>query len=70
MSRPRNAVIIVTVPTDWHPTHLHAVPETILAARFYSRRLSLKDIEASYRLRYNHRALLGSFSYVGSQLDF
>ncbi len=33
-----------------------------------SRRLSLKDIEASYRLRYNHRALLGSFSYVGSHL--
>ena len=31
-----------------------------------SRRLSLKDIEASYRLRYNHRALLGSFSYIGS----
>ena len=33
-----------------------------------SRRLSLKDIEASYRLRYNHRALLGSFSYIGSHL--
>ncbi len=33
-----------------------------------SRRLSLKDIEASYRLRYNHRAMLGSFSYVGSHL--
>jgi hypothetical protein len=33
-----------------------------------SRRLSLKDIEASYRLRYNHKALLGSFSYVGSHL--
>jgi hypothetical protein len=33
-----------------------------------SRRLSLKDIEASYRLRYNHRALLGSFSYVGSHV--
>lgn len=33
-----------------------------------SRRLSLKDIEASYRLRYNHKALLGSFSYLGSHL--
>ena len=33
-----------------------------------SRRLSLKDIEASYRLRYNHKALLGSFSYIGSHL--
>jgi hypothetical protein len=33
-----------------------------------SRRLSLKDIEASYRLRYNHKALLGSFSYLGSHV--
>ncbi len=33
-----------------------------------SRRLSLKDIEASYRLRYNHRAVLGSFSYIGSHI--
>ena len=33
-----------------------------------SRRLSLKDIEASYRLRYNHKALLGSFSYIGSHI--
>jgi hypothetical protein len=39
-----------------------------LDAVWGSRRLSLKDIEASYRLRYNHRALLGSFSYVGSHL--
>jgi 2-phospho-L-lactate transferase/gluconeogenesis factor (CofD/UPF0052 family) len=33
-----------------------------------SRRLSLKDIEASYRLRYHHKALLGSFSYLGSHV--
>jgi hypothetical protein len=33
-----------------------------------SRRLSQKDIEASYRLRYNHKALLGSFSYIGSHV--
>ena len=33
-----------------------------------SRRLSVKDIEASYRLRYNHKALLGSFSYLGSHV--
>ena len=33
-----------------------------------SRRLSVKDIEASYRLRYNHNALLGSVSYIGSHL--
>ena len=39
-----------------------------LDAVWGSRRLSLKDIEASYRLRYNHKALLGSFSYVGSHL--
>ena len=31
-----------------------------LDAVWGSRRLSLKDIEASYRLRYNHKALLGS----------
>jgi hypothetical protein len=37
-----------------------------LDAVWGSRRLSLKDIEASYRLRYNHKALLGSLSYVGS----
>lgn len=39
-----------------------------LDAVWGSRRLSLKDIEASYRLRYNHKALLGSFSYLGSHL--
>ena len=39
-----------------------------LDAVWGSRRLSLKDIEASYRLRYNHKALLGAFSYVGSHL--
>ena len=39
-----------------------------LDAVWGSRRLSLKDIEASYRLRYNHKALLGSFSYVGSHV--
>jgi hypothetical protein len=33
-----------------------------------SRRLSLKDIEASYRLRYRHKAWLGSFSYIGSHV--
>ena len=33
-----------------------------------SRRLSLKDIEASYRLRYRHKAWLGSFSYLGSHV--
>jgi len=37
-----------------------------LDAVWGSRRLSLKDIEASYRLRYNHKALLGAFSYIGS----
>ena len=39
-----------------------------LDAVWGSRRLSVKDIEASYRLRYNHKALLGSFSYVGSHI--
>ena len=39
-----------------------------LDAVWGSRRLSLKDIEASYRLRYNHKALLGSLSYLGSHL--
>ena len=39
-----------------------------LDAVWGSRRLSLKDIEASYRLRYTHKALLGSFSYLGSHV--
>ena len=39
-----------------------------LDAVWGSRRLSLKDIEASYRLRYHHKAWLGSFSYVGSHI--
>jgi 2-phospho-L-lactate transferase/gluconeogenesis factor (CofD/UPF0052 family) len=39
-----------------------------LDAVWGSRRLSLKDIEASYRLRYRHKAMLGSFSYVGSHV--
>jgi hypothetical protein len=39
-----------------------------LDAVWGSRRLSVKDIEASYRLRYQHKALLGTFSYVGSHL--
>jgi hypothetical protein len=39
-----------------------------LDAVWGSRRLSLKDIQASYRLRYRHKALLGSFSYIGSHV--
>jgi len=39
-----------------------------LDAVWGSRRLSLKDIEASYRLRYNHNAVLGSMSVLGSHL--
>jgi 2-phospho-L-lactate transferase/gluconeogenesis factor (CofD/UPF0052 family) len=39
-----------------------------LDAVWGSRRLSLKDIEASYRLRYTRNAMLGSLSYVGSHL--
>ncbi len=39
-----------------------------LDAVWGSRRLSLKDIEASYRLRYKHNAVLGSMSYVGSHM--
>lgn len=31
-----------------------------------SRRLSMRDIEESYRLRYNKKALLGAVSFVGS----
>ena len=33
-----------------------------------SRRLSVRDIQESYRLRYRHRALLGAVSYVGSHI--
>ena len=39
-----------------------------LDAVWGSRRLSLKDIEASYRLRYTHKAVLGSMSLIGSHL--
>jgi len=33
-----------------------------------SRRLSVRDIRQSYKVRYRHRLLLGSVSYVGSHL--
>jgi hypothetical protein len=33
-----------------------------------SRRLSVRDIQASYRLRYRHRSVLGAVSYVGSHV--
>jgi 2-phospho-L-lactate transferase/gluconeogenesis factor (CofD/UPF0052 family) len=39
-----------------------------LDAVWGSRRFSLKDIEASYRLRYKHNAVLGSMSLLGSHL--
>lgn len=37
-----------------------------LDAVWGSRRLSVRDIEESYRLKYRHRALLGAVSYAGS----
>lgn len=37
-----------------------------LDAVWGSRRLSVKDIHESYRLKYRHRSLLGAVSYVGS----
>jgi hypothetical protein len=37
-----------------------------LDAVWGSRRLSVRDIQASYRLRYRHRAVLGAISYLGS----
>ena len=44
----------------------------LLAGRFDavwgSRRLSVRDIEESYRLRYHKKALLGAVSYVGSHV--
>ena len=39
-----------------------------LDAVWGSRRLSLKDIEASYRLRYTHKAVLGTMSLFGSHV--
>ena len=39
-----------------------------LDAIWGSRRLSVRDIQASYRLRYRHRALLGGVSYAGSHV--
>lgn len=37
-----------------------------LDAVWGSRRLSVRDIQESYRLRYRHKALLGAVSYAGS----
>lgn len=37
-----------------------------LDAVWGSRRLSVRDIEESYRLKYRHKALLGAISYAGS----
>jgi len=37
-----------------------------LDAVWGSRRLSLRDIRASYRFRYRHKPLLGTVSYIGS----
>jgi hypothetical protein len=39
-----------------------------LDAVWGSRRLSVRDIHASYRLRYRHRSFLGAISYVGSHV--
>jgi 2-phospho-L-lactate transferase/gluconeogenesis factor (CofD/UPF0052 family) len=39
-----------------------------LDAVWGSRRLSVSDIHASYRLKYRHRMLLGATSYIGSHL--
>jgi hypothetical protein len=45
----------------------HLVPGR-LDAVWGSRRLSARDIEASYRLRYRKNVLLGTVSYLGSHL--
>lgn len=39
-----------------------------LDAVWGSRRLSVRDIHESYRLKYRHRALLGAVSYAGSHI--
>jgi 2-phospho-L-lactate transferase/gluconeogenesis factor (CofD/UPF0052 family) len=39
-----------------------------LDAVWGSRRLSVNDIHASYRLKYRHRSVLGAVSYIGSHL--
>jgi hypothetical protein len=39
-----------------------------LDAVWGSRRLSVKDIRESYKLRYRHKPLIGTISYVGSHL--
>ena len=39
-----------------------------LDAVWGSRRLSIRDIEESYRLKYRHNSLLGAVSYIGSHL--
>ena len=47
---------------------LAQLPHGRLDAIWGSRRLSVRDIEASYRLRYRHNAGIGALSFVGSHL--
>ncbi|MBI2833499.1 MAG: YvcK family protein [Acidobacteria bacterium] len=44
------------------------LPSRRLDAVWGSRRLSVRDIQESYRLRYRHKVAIGAISYVGSHL--
>ncbi|HEX4145143.1 MAG TPA: hypothetical protein VHY91_16675 [Pirellulales bacterium] len=39
----KNAVLIVTTPAGWKPTHWHAVPFAVEGAYFLERRLKLPE---------------------------
>ena len=41
MSRPKNAVLLLTCPPDWKPQRVHDLPPDILGCRFYARSLPI-----------------------------
>ena len=42
MSKPKNAVMLLTTPEGWMPSRVHDVPPEFDAAEWYAKRLSLK----------------------------
>ncbi len=61
--RPKNAVLLVTAPSGWHPRRAHDVPPDFTAARFHVKNLMLSEAEVitgTYNL-----AHLQKDNYVG-----
>ena len=45
MSRPKNAVILVSAPRGWFPLRVHHIPHDVSAARFHAKNLTLPESE-------------------------